>query len=89
MRPKYLTRDEVPAETIQSERRIAEETALEEGKPEAAVARIIEGKVNAYYKDFVLLDQPSVTDQKKSVQQLLAEAGVTVTAFARFEVGSN
>jgi elongation factor Ts len=89
MRPKYLTRDEVPAETIEAEQRIAEETAREEGKPEAALSRIVEGKVTAYYKDFVLLEQPSVTDQKKSVQQLLAEAGVTVTGFARFEVGSH
>ena len=89
MRPKYLTRDEVPAETIESEKRIAEETAREEGKPEAALTRIVEGKVTAYYKDFVLLEQPSVTDQKKSVKQLLDDAGVTVTAFARFEVGSN
>jgi len=89
MRPKYLTRDEVPAQTIESEKRIAEETAREEGKPEAALTRIVEGKVTAYYKDFVLLEQPSVTDQKKSVKQLLDDAGVTVTAFARFEVGSN
>ncbi len=89
MRPKYLSRDQVPAETIEAEQRIAEATAREEGKPEAALPRIIEGKVTAYYKDFVLLEQPSVTDQKKSVQQLLADAGVTVTGFARFEVGSN
>jgi elongation factor Ts len=89
MRPKYLTRDEVPAETIASEKRIAEETAREEGKPEAALSRIVEGKVTAYYKDFVLLEQPSVTDQKKSVKQLLDAAAVTVTGFARFEVGSN
>ena len=89
MRPKYLTREEVPAETIESERRIAEETAREEGKPDAALLRIVEGKVTAYYKEFVLLEQPSVTDQKKSVQQLLTEAGVTVTGFARFEVGSH
>jgi elongation factor Ts len=89
MRPKYLSRDQVSAETIEAEQRIAEATAREEGKPEAALPRIIEGKVTAYYKDFVLLEQPSVTDQKKSVQQLLADAGVTVTGFARFEVGSN
>jgi elongation factor Ts len=89
MRPKYLSRDEVPAETIAAEQRIAEETAREEGKPEAAISRIVEGKVTAYYKDFVLLDQPSVTDQKASVKQLLEAAGVTVTGFARFEVGSN
>ena len=89
MRPRYLSRDEVPAETVEAEQRIAEETAREEGKPEAALARIIEGKVTAYYKDFVLLEQPSVTEPKKSVQQLLADVGVTVTGFVRFEVGSN
>ncbi len=89
MRPKFLHRDEVPAETIAAEQRIAEETAREEGKPEAALTKIVEGKVNAYYKDFVLLEQPSVTEQKKSVRQVLADAGLTVTGFARFEVGSN
>ena len=88
MRPKFLTRDEVPADTIAAEQRIAEETAREEGKPEAALTKIVEGKVNAYYKDFVLLEQPSVTEQKKSVRQVLADAGLTVTGFARFEVGS-
>jgi elongation factor Ts len=87
MRPKYLTRDEVPAETVESERRIAEQTAREEGKPEQAIPRIIEGRVGAFYKDFVLLEQPSVTDQKKTVQKVLDEAGITVTKFVRFEVG--
>jgi len=89
MRPKFLHREEVPADTIAAERRIAEETAREEGKPEAALTKIVEGKVTAYYKDFVLLEQPSVTEQKKSVRQVLADAGLTVTGFARFEVGSN
>jgi elongation factor Ts len=88
MRPKYLTRDEVPTETIEAEQRIAEQTAREEGKPEAALSRIVEGKVTAYYKDFVLLEQPSVTEQKATVKSLLDAAGVTVTGFARFEVGS-
>jgi elongation factor Ts len=88
MRPIYLDRDDVPADTIEAEQRIAEATARKEGKPEAALPRIIEGKVTAYYKDFVLLEQPSVTDGKKSVKQLLEEAGVTVTGFARFEVGA-
>jgi elongation factor Ts len=87
MRPKFLNRDEVPAETVESERRIAEQTAREEGKPEQAVPKIIEGRVNAFFKDFVLLEQPSVTDQKKSVQKVLDEAGITVTKFVRFEVG--
>jgi elongation factor Ts len=87
MRPKYLTRDEVPAETVESERRVAEQTAREEGKPEAALPKIIEGRVNAFFKDFVLLEQASVADNKKSVKQVLAEAGIEVTRFIRFEVG--
>ncbi len=87
MRPKYLTRDEVPAETVESERRIAEQTAREEGKPEQAIPKIIEGRVGSFFKDFVLLEQPSVTDQKKTVQKVLDEAGITVTKFVRFEVG--
>ncbi|MDG4785598.1 translation elongation factor Ts [Micromonospora sp. WMMD1102] len=87
MRPKYLTRDEVPAETVASERRIAEQTAREEGKPEAALPKIIEGRVNAFFKDYVLIEQASVADNKKSVKQVLAEAGIEVTRFVRFEVG--
>jgi elongation factor Ts len=87
MRPKYVTRDEVPAEVVESERRIAEQTAREEGKPEAALQKIIEGRVNSFFKDFVLVEQASVTDPKKTVAQVLKDAGVTVTAFTRFEVG--
>jgi elongation factor Ts len=87
MRPRYVSRDEVPASTVEAERRIAEETAREEGKPEAAMPKIIEGRVNAFFKDFVLVEQASVTDNKKSVKQVLAEAGIEVTNFLRFEVG--
>ena len=87
MRPKYVTRDEVPADVIETERRVAEETAKAEGKPEAALSRIVDGRVNAYFKDFVLLEQASVQDQKKSVKQVLTETGLTVKTFARFEVG--
>lgn len=87
MRPKYLTRDEVPAETVESERRIAEQTAREENKPEAALPKIVEGRVNAFFKDFVLLEQASVADNKKTVKQVLADAGIEVTRFLRFEVG--
>ena len=86
-RPKFLTRDEVPAETVETERRVAEQTAKEEGKPEQAVVKIVEGRVNAYYKDFVLLEQPSITEPKKTVKQIVDEAGLTVERFARFEVG--
>ncbi len=87
LRAKYLTRDEVPAEIVENERSIAEKTAREEGKPEQAISKIIEGKVIAYYKDNVLLEQPSVKDNKKTVKALLDAAGVTITKFARFEVG--
>jgi elongation factor Ts len=87
MRPKYLTRDEVPADVVATERRIAEETAREEGKPEQALPKIIEGRVGAFFKDFVLVEQSSVQDQKKTVQQFLKEAGLTVSRFVRFEVG--
>jgi elongation factor Ts len=87
MRPKYLIRDEVPADVIATERRIAEETAREEGKPEAALPKIVDGRVNGFFKDFVLLEQASVQDQKKTVQQVLKEAGITVSRFVRFEVG--
>lgn len=87
MRPKYLTREDVPADVVASERRIAEETAREEGKPEAALPKIVEGRVNAFFKDFVLVEQASVTDNKKTVKQVLADAGIEVTRFVRFEVG--
>jgi elongation factor Ts len=87
MRPRYLTRDEVPADVVESERRIAEQTAKEEGKPETALPKIVEGRVNAFFRDFVLLEQSSVTDQKKTVQQILKEAGLQVDRFVRFEVG--
>jgi elongation factor Ts len=87
LKAKYLTRDDVPADIVANERHIAEETAKAEGKPEAALPKIVEGRVTGYYKDVVLLDQPSVSDNKKTVKALLDEAGVTVTRFVRFEVG--
>ncbi|WP_338751338.1 translation elongation factor Ts [Janibacter alittae] len=86
--PKVLTRDEIDAETVASERRIAEETAKEEGKPEAAMPKIIEGRVNGFFKENVLLDQPFAKDTKKSVGTVLEEAGARATQFARFRVGS-
>ncbi len=87
LKAKYLTRDDVPQDVAANERRIAEETARNEGKPEQALPKIVEGRVTGFYKDVVLLDQPSVSDNKKTVKQLLDEAGVTVTRFVRFEVG--
>jgi elongation factor Ts len=86
-RPQYRTRDEVPGEVLENERRIAEATAREEGKPEQVLPRIVEGRINGFFKDVVLLEQPSVHEPKKTVKALLDEAGVTVREFARFEVG--
>jgi elongation factor Ts len=87
LKARYLTREDVPEDVVASERRIAEETAKEEGKPEQALPKIVEGRLTGFFKDSVLLEQPSVSDNKKSVKALLDEAGVTVTRFARFEVG--
>jgi elongation factor Ts len=87
MKPRYVTRDEVPEDVVATERRIAEETAREEGKPEKALPKIVEGRLNGFFKDFVLLEQPSVQESKKTVKALLDEAGITVSRFARFEVG--
>ena len=87
LKAKYLTRDDVPEDIVANERRIAEQTAKEEGKPEQALPKIVEGRLTGFFKDVVLLDQPSVSDNKKTVKALLDDAGVTVTRFARFEVG--
>ena len=89
LKAKYLTREDVPEDVVANERRIAEETARNEGKPEQALTKIVEGRVTGFYKDVVLLDQPSVSDNKKAVKALLDEAGVTVTRFVRFEVGQS
>jgi elongation factor Ts len=88
MRPQYLTRDEVPADVVAKEREIAEATSREEGKPEQAIAKITEGRLNGFFKDVVLLEQPSVTENKKTVKAVLDESGTTVSRFARFEVGA-
>ena len=87
LRAQYLTRDDVPADVVANERRIAEDIAREEGKPEQALPKIVEGRVNGFFKDVVLLDQAYVRDNKKTVKQVLDEAGVTLKRFARFEVG--
>jgi len=87
MRPRYVTRDEVPADVLANERRIAEQMTREEGKPEQAIAKIVEGRVNAFLKDVVLVEQASVRDQKKVVSRLLAEHGASVRGFARFQIG--
>ena len=85
--PTVLTRDEVDAETVENERRVAEATAKEEGKPEAALPKIVEGRVNGYFKENVLLEQPFAKEPKKTVAKVLEEAGAKATSFARFRVG--
>ncbi len=88
MSPSYLTPDEVPADIVERERRIATETAQEEGKPEKIIPRIVEGRLKAFYKDECLLEQPEINDEKKSVGQLAAEHGVKILAFQRFATGA-
>lgn len=85
--PQYVSRDQVPAAVLEEERRIAEETARNEGKPEAAIAKVVEGRVTGYVKEVSLLEQAFAKDNKKSVDQVLKEAGTSVSAFARFRVG--
>ncbi len=87
MRPQYTTRDEVPAEVVEKERRIAEQITRDEGKPEQAIPKIVDGRVNSFFKDVVLVEQPFVKEQKKTIKQVLADTGVTVRGFARFQVG--
>lgn len=87
MSPRYVTRDEVPADTVANERRLAEQMARDEGKPEQAIGKIVDGRVGSYFKDFVLVEQASVKENKLTIKALLDEAGVTVQRFARFKVG--
>lgn len=86
--PSYLTRDDVPAETVESERRIAEETSRNEGKPEAALPKIVEGRLNGFFKESVLLDQAFAKDPKQSVGKVVEAVGGILTGFARFRVGA-
>ena len=86
--PQFLTSDQIPAETVENERRIVEEISRGEGKPEAALPKIIEGRVAAFFKQVSLLDQDYAKDNKQSVKKVLADAGLTVSGFARFKVGA-
>jgi elongation factor Ts len=88
LKAQYLTSDEVPADVVAAEKDVLTKKTLEEGKPEAAVERIVEGRINAFFKEIVLLDQESVFEPKKSVKQVLDAAKTEVTRFARFEVGA-
>ena len=85
--PTYVSRAEVPEDVVAKEREIAEATAKEEGKPEAALPKIVEGRVNGFFKDAVLLEQAFAKDSKKTVGKVLEEAGVQLTGFVRFKVG--
>ena len=86
--PTALSRDEISAEVVATERRIAEETARNEGKPEAALTKIVEGRVNGFFKENVLVAQDFAKDNKLSVAKVLENAGITVSAFARMRVGA-
>jgi elongation factor Ts len=86
--PEYLTREDVPADAVENERRIVEEISRNEGKPEAALPKIIEGRLGAYFKQVALLEQDYAKDNKLSISQVVKDAGITISGFARFKVGA-
>ena len=86
--PTYLSRDDVPADEVEKEREIVTEISRNEGKPEAALPKIVEGRVNAFFKQVALLDQDYAKDNKLSVAKVAGDAGITITDFARFKVGA-
>ena len=86
--PSYLSRDEVPEAEVEKEREIVTEISRNEGKPEAALPKIVEGRVNAFFKQVSLLDQDYAKDNKQSVAQVAKDAGLTLTGFARYKVGA-
>lgn len=86
--PEYLTREDVPAEAVEAERKIVTEISKNEGKPEAALPKIVEGRVQAFFKQVALLEQDYAKDNKLSVAKVLSDAGLTVSGFARFKVGA-
>lgn len=88
MSPAYVTREEVPEDVLANERRIAELTAKEEGKPEQIIPRIVEGRLGGFFKEVVLVEQQSVSDDKLTVGQLLKNNGVEVKRFVRFAAGA-
>ena len=86
--PQYLSRDDVPSDAVEAERRIVEEISRGEGKPEAALPKIVEGRLGAFFKQVALLEQDYARDNKLQIKQVLEQAGLTVSGFARFRVGS-
>lgn len=87
MKARYLKQEDIPADVVEKERAVQEEITRNEGKPEAAISKIVEGRMGGFFKDVVLLDQPSLADSKKTVKQYTDESGIEVTDFVRFEVG--
>ncbi len=91
--PKYVNRDEVPADELEHERKVLREQALAEGKPEKIVERMVEGRIEKYYKEVCLLDQPYIKDPDKTIQQLVAEQiatigeNISIRRFTRYELG--
>ncbi|WP_431800930.1 translation elongation factor Ts [Microbacterium sp. bgisy203] len=86
--PTYLAREEVPEDEVEKERQIVTEISRNEGKPEAALPKIVEGRVNAFFKQVALLDQDYAKDNKVSVAKVASDAGITLEDFARFKVGA-
>ena len=86
--PQYLSREDVPTSDVENERRIVEEISRNEGKPEAALPKIIEGRITGFFKQVALLEQDYARDNKLAVSKVLSDAGLTVTGFARFKVGA-
>lgn len=87
MGAKWLKREDVPADVVESERRIATEKSQAEGKPEQIIPKIVEGRMNSFYKESVLLEQEYVKDPSKTVGDLFKDAGGELLSFARIEVG--
>jgi len=86
--PQYLSRDDVPADAVERERALVEEISRNEGKPEVALPKIVEGRLGAFFKQVALLDQDYARDNKLSIQQVLDQSGLSVAGFARFRVGA-
>ena len=86
--PQYLSREDVPEEAVEAERRIVEEISRGEGKPDAALPKIVEGRLGAFFKQVALLEQDYARDNKLQIKQVLEQAGLSVSGFARFRVGS-
>jgi len=88
MAPRWLTRDDVPADVVEKEREIAREVSIAEGKPEAALPKIVEGRLNGFFKDAVLVEQPLAKDTKTTVAKHVESTGGELKGFVRFRVGN-